>query len=125
MHPNLAFRKTPVERNLEFARPRGFGVLAVNGADGPVLAHLPFLVSDDGTCADLHLAQSNAIIAAGLAAETVLAVIGPDGYVSPDWYGLPAQVPMWNYIAVHLRGTLVQLPAKALQPHVNALSDRI
>lgn len=124
MHPNPAFRKTAADRNLAFARARGFGVLSVNGPDGPLMAHVPFLLSDDGTMADLHLARSNAVIAAGLPAQAILAVIGPDAYVSPDWYGVADQVPTWNYIAVHLCGTLVQLPDEAMDGHVNALSDR-
>ncbi len=124
MHPNPAFRKTAADRNLAFARARGFGVLSVNGPDGPLMAHVPFLLSDDGTMADLHLARSNAVIAAGLPAQAILAVIGPDAYISPDWYGVADQVPTWNYIAVHLRGTLVQLPDDAMDGHVNALSDR-
>ena len=33
-------------------------------------------------------------------------------------------MPTWNYIAVHLRGTLVQLPDDAMDGHVNALSDQ-
>ena len=124
MHPNPAFRKTAADRNLAFSRARGFGVLSVNGPDGPLMAHVPFLLSDDGKTADLHLARSNAVIAAGLPAQAILAVIGPDAYVSPDWYGVADQVPTWNYIAVHLRGTLVQLPDEAMDGHVNALSDR-
>jgi transcriptional regulator len=123
LHPNPAFRKTAADRNLAFARARGFGVLSVNGPDGPLMAHVPFLLSDDGTAADLHLARSNAVIAAGLPAQAVLAVMGPDAYISPDWYGVEDQVPTWNYIAVHLRGTLVQLPDDAMDGHVNALSD--
>ena len=54
-------------------------------------------------------------------APGVLAVIGPDGYISPDWYGAPDQVPTWNYIAVHLRGQVV--PGPDLQQHLNDLSD--
>ena len=123
MHPNPAFRKTAADRNLAFARARGFGVLSVNGPDGPLMAHVPFLLSDDGKTAVLHLARSNAVIAAGLPAQAILAVIGPDAYISPDWYGVADQVPTWNYIAVHLRGTLVQLPDEAMDGHVNALSD--
>ncbi len=124
MHPNPAFRKTPADRNLAFARARGFGVLSVNGPAGPLLAHVPFLLSQDGTTADLHLARSNAVIGAGIPAEAVLVVMGPDAYISPDWYGVPDQVPTWNYIAVHLRGTLLQLPDTAMDGHVNALSDQ-
>ena len=74
MHPNPAFRKTAADQNLAFARARGFGVLSVNGPAGPLMAHVPFLLSQDGTAADLHLARSNAVIAAGLPAQAVLAV---------------------------------------------------
>jgi transcriptional regulator len=126
MHPNPAFRQTPSERNLAFARARGFGVLSVNGPDGPLAAHVPFLLNDDGTLADLHLARSNAIVRAGLPAPALIAIAGPDAYVSPDWYGphhdVPDQVPTWNYVAVHLRGVLEPLPEDALRPHVDALS---
>ena len=123
MHPNPSFRQTPPDANLHFARWRGFGVLAVNGAEGPVMAHVPFLLSPDGRHADLHLARANAVIRSGLPAKAVLAVSGADGYVSPDWYGIDDQVPTWNYIAVHLRGELLPLPPESLEGHVNALSD--
>ena len=126
MHPNPAFRQTPQDRNLAFARLRGFGVLTVNGPEGPLAAHIPFHLSDDATTADLHLARSNPIVRAGLPMPALLAVVGPDAYVSPDWYGpqdlVPDQVPTWNYVAVHLRGVLEALPEEALRPHVDALS---
>jgi transcriptional regulator len=122
MHPNPAFRKTPMDRNLAFARMRGFGVLTVNGAQGPIMAHIPFLLSNDGQYADFHLARSNAVIQSGLPTQAVLAVVGADAYISPDWYGMADQVPTWNYIAVHLRGTVQPLVGE-MQDHLNALSD--
>ena len=122
MHPNPAFRKETTAQNLEFARARGFGALCVNGAEGPLLAHIPFEMVGDDTLR-LHLARSNAIARAQLPCPAVMAVMGPDGYISPDWYGAPDQVPTWNYIAVHLRGHIRPLPLAALEPHVNAVSD--
>ena len=126
MHPNPAFRQTPRDRNLAFARSQGFGILSVNGPDGPLAAHVPFLLNDDASLADLHLARSNPIARAGLPSAALLAVSGPDAYVSPDWYGphdlVPDQVPTWNYVAVHLRGVLEPLPEDTLRPHVDALS---
>ncbi len=121
MHPNPAFRSTPDAQNLAFARMRGFGILSVNGADGPLAAHIPFLLSDDGTHADLHLARSNPI-ARAQPGPALLMISGPDAYISPDWYGAEDQVPTWNYVAVHLRGMLHPLPDDALHPHVDALS---
>jgi transcriptional regulator len=122
MHPNPAFRQSPRDRNLAFARQRGFGLLTVNGPDGPLAAHVPFQLSDDAATVDFHLARSNSIARAGLPMPALLAVAGPDAYVSPDWYDLPDQVPTWNYVAVHLRGVLEPLPEDALRPHVDALS---
>ncbi len=124
MHPNPAFRGETSARNLAFAHQRGFGVLAVNDDRGPLISHVPFLLNEAGTQAHLHLVRSNPI-ARRLddPGPAVIAVSGPDGYISPDWYGLPDQVPTWNYVAVHLRGTLRRLPDDALRPILDAVSD--
>lgn len=124
MHPNPAYRQSPAARNLAFARSRGFGLLTLNGPDGPLAAHVPFLLSEDGATAELHLVRSNPIARAlGEPLPALLAVSGPDGYISPDWYGLGHdQVPTWNYVAVHLRGRIEALPAEALRPHLDRLS---
>ena len=113
MHPNPAFRSEPETRHLDFARDRSFGTLIIGADGGPLLSHVPFLLSGDGKFADLHLVRSNPIARMG-PADAVIAVAGPDGYVSPDWYGVPDQVPTWNYVAVHLRGRLEPLPPETL-----------
>ena len=111
MHPNPLFRQAETQQNLNFARDRAFGILSINGPDGPLMAHVPFLLNATGSSADLHLVRSNPIISALTEPQKAgIAISGPDGYISPDWYGLPDQVPTWNYIAVHLRGTLELLP---------------
>jgi transcriptional regulator len=124
MHPNPAFRQTPPDTNLGFARARGFGILSINGNEGPLAAHVPFLLNDEGSIADLHLARSNPLARAALPAPALIAVSGPDAYISPDWYDLPDQVPTWNYVAVHLRGTLHPMPPETLRAHADALSAR-
>lgn len=124
MHPNPAFRTTDSEDNIAFARARGFGVLTLSGPDGPLAAHVPFLISADGGAVDLHLARSNPIARSPLPAKALIAVSGPDAYISPDWYGVPDQVPTWNYVAVHLRGMLHAQPLETLRDHVDALSAR-
>lgn len=126
MHPNPVFRQFPAADSLAFARATGFGMLTVNGPEGPLAAHVPFVLSADGQSAEVHLARSNPLVRAGLPAPALLAVQGPQHYISPDWYGpheqVPDQVPTWNYIAVHLRGTLAALPPDALEPHLDALT---
>ncbi|SFI05800.1 FMN-binding negative transcriptional regulator [Albimonas pacifica] len=124
MHPNPAFRHAVRAQHLELARARGFGTLTVSAEPFPLLSHVPFVMEEEGTV-DLHLVRSNPIsraLAAG-PAPAVLAVQGPDGYVSPDWYGDPGQVPTWNYVAVHLRGRLSLRAPETLRPHLEALSD--
>jgi len=123
MHPNPIFRKAESQQAVAFARQRGFATLSINGDTGPVAAHIPFIISDDGSKVMFHLVRSNPIARKGGGAIALLAVNGPDGYISPDWYGVEQQVPTWNYVAVHLRGVLNMLPAEALEPHLRSLSD--
>ncbi len=123
MHPNPVFHTASASENLAFARERGFGLLSINGPEAPLAAHVPFVLADDGTSADLHLMRSNPLARALEAPRpALLAVSGPDGYVSPDWYGDPAQVPTWNYVAVHLRGRLELLPETELPALLARLS---
>jgi transcriptional regulator len=111
MHPNPIYHTADDLKNLAFARDRAFGVLAICLDGLPAMSHVPILVSDDGATADLHLVRSNPIARAlKTPMPAKIAVSGPDSYVSPDWYGVDDQVPTWNYIAVHLIGTLELLP---------------
>ena len=73
---------------------------------------------------DLHLTRSNPILSTLKSGPVpaVIAVSGPDGYVSPDWYGLEDQVPTWNYVAVHLRGRLERLADAELRGIIDRLS---
>ncbi|MCK0141419.1 FMN-binding negative transcriptional regulator [Aliiroseovarius sp. F20344] len=113
MHPNKIFRGAEQAANISFAQTRAFGTLCVT-ADEVLLTHIPFLLSDDGKMAEFHLVRSNPIARLKQVSQAVIAVTGPDGYVSPDWYGADDQVPTWNYVAVHLRGRLVPLEQDAL-----------
>lgn len=115
MHPNPVFHTQTDDRNLAFARERAFGVLAVNGDAGPLMAHIPFLLDEDGKTIWLHLVRSNPIARALKTPQAArIAVSGPDSYISPDWYGVPDQVPTWNYAAVHITGMLELRPQQEL-----------
>jgi transcriptional regulator len=117
MHPNPIYRGAPRDRNLEFARERGFGLLALSTEGVPMLSHVPFLLNEEGTEAELHLVRSNPIARLLKRGPQVarLAVSGGDTYISPDWYELPDQVPTWNYVAVHLTGSLELTPETGLR----------
>ncbi|MDQ2089890.1 FMN-binding negative transcriptional regulator [Marimonas arenosa] len=124
MHPNPAFRPDNRDETLELARDWGFGLLAMSVSDAaPMLSHIPFLLSEDGSAAELHLVRSNPI-ARALTGPTParIALQGPHGYVSPDWYGIDGQVPTWNYLAIHLTGRLTPLPENDLPGLLDRLS---
>lgn len=123
MHPNPVFHDADTGRNIAYAQARGFGILAVNGEDGPLVSHVPFLMNDKGTSVELHLVRSNPIARLGVGPHKARIIVsGPDSYISPDWYGVEDQVPTWNYIAVHLTGTLEPLPQEELRGVLDRLS---
>lgn len=123
MHPNPAFRAEARTRHIDFARERAFGVLAVSTQAAPLLSHVPFLLNEDAAWADLHLVRSNPIVRVLKQSQPArIAVSGPDGYVSPDWYGIDDQVPTWNYVAVHLTGNLELRPMDELRDVLDRLT---
>ena len=115
MHPNPIFRQEDTVRALALVEERGFGTLAVTGPEGVLLSHVPVLLEGDRIA--LHLVRSNPIARALREGplSAVVAVQGPDGYISPDWYGVADQVPTWNYTAVHLRGALELRPQEEIR----------
>jgi len=126
MHPNRAFRDVGDARNLAFARQQGFGILTVSTSadEPPLVSHIPFRLNEAGTEAEMHLARPNPIVKALETPRPARLVIqGPHDYISPDWYGATDQVPTWNYVAVHLTGTLALLDADTLHPMLDRLSD--
>ena len=101
--------------------------LSAGDAQSPLLSHVPFLVAEDDKFVHSHLSRANPMLSLLEDGErlAVLAVNGPDGYISPDWYEAdPGQVPTWNYVAVHLRGHLRLRPVEALRGHLEALSAK-
>jgi len=123
MHSNPSFRNETIDRNIAFAKERAFGTLAVNAPDGPLVSHIPYLLSDGAEKVELHLVRSNPILRLmDEPVDAVIAVTGGDAYISPDWYEVADQVPTWNYVAVHIRGKLSRLPPEDLHGVLDRLS---
>ena len=122
MHPNPAYRNAPKVRAMEFATERGFGALTVAGPEGILAAHIPFIVEKGVMAA--HMVRSNPLARhlGGGPAAALMIVSGPDGYISPDWYGEPDRVPTWNYVAVHIRGQLRLIDEARLRAHLDRLA---
>jgi transcriptional regulator len=104
---------------------RGFGTLVAFDGTKPVGVHVPFLLDAARGEIELHVARVNpihTIIARN--PVVLLTCMGPDAYISPDWYESENQVPTWNYVAAHVTGTAELMPAEALRGHVDRLSAR-
>jgi transcriptional regulator len=125
IHP--AFR---IDRaaSLAFAAARGFGLVVACEGGQPVASPLPFRLdyANDGTPRlGFHVARNNPL--AGLAAKGgswLVAVMGADAYVSPDWYASHDQVPTWLYETVHLSGPVRVLAGEAQREHLDALGEK-
>jgi transcriptional regulator len=121
MHPNSSFRWEGRAALRSFARDIGFGMIVAATPDGLRVAHMPFVFLDDDRIG-FHLARGNALTKHLHGQEAVLVVNGPDGYISPDYYGIDDQVPTWNYMAIECAGPVRQMDRDELAAQVDAVS---
>ena len=122
MHPNPKFRWQDRDAMRDFVRAIGFGQLFAATPDGPRVAQVPVVFESDDVLA-FHIARGNGIARHLDGATGLFSVLGPDGYVSPDWYGLgPDEVPTWNYVAVELEGHVTRMSRDELLVQIDALS---
>lgn len=120
MHPNPAFRSDDRALLEALITEIAFGMVFLATPDGPRVAHVPLVWEGDGVV-QFHLANGNALTR-HLPGSTALVVInGPDGYVSPRWYGDPAQVPTWNYVTLELEGTVRRIDEAALRVQLDTI----
>lgn len=125
MHPASAFHVTERAPLLAELRARPFVTLAAAPDGRPRVAHAPVVIAEaQGGALELHfhLSRGNALapfLAQGFRAVAVS--LGPDAYVSPDWYGAPDQVPTWNYLTVEAEGPVAAMDEAELV----ALLDRL
>lgn len=127
MHVPSPFREADRATLLDFISARSFGTLIVATAGMPEIAHLPFLV-EPGAAGDsirltCHVARANPIWRlAEEAGRGVASFMGPDAYVSPDWYASANQVPTWNFAAVQASGALRLLSEAETRAHLADLA---
>ena len=107
----------------------GVAQLVTAGADGMPRASLLPILWDGRERVIAHVSRANAQFQNLAASTPALAVVtGPDAYIHPAWYPSTARswraVPTWNYLAVHLGGTLRRHDdPRWLRDAVRALSD--
>lgn len=127
MHPAADFKIQDEARLLAHLDRHPLAALAAAPEGRPLLAHAPVVPRqvEGRLVLDFHLSRGNALsghLAGGFPA--VLASLGPDAYVSPDWYAAADQVPTWNYVSVEAEGPVAALDEAGLVQLLDDLSAR-
>lgn len=100
-----------------FIGNRPFATIGVVVESRVVLAYAPAVLDAGGALGTVrfHLAKNNPVAAVADGAPMQISFMGPDAYVSPDWYVSQGLVPTWNYMAVEGEGWARVLPDLELQ----------
>jgi transcriptional regulator len=114
------------DRIYAFIRENSFAIL-ITVLDGrPIGTHIPLKLEtgDDGRDALVgHISIGNEQKTTLADGVSVLAIFpGPHAYISPRWY-TEMNVPTWNYLAVHVYGTVQLMERKALREALSRLID--
>ena len=117
MHPNRAFAWEDQEAMLAFLADIAFCTIC---ADGPMVVHAPVIVAAPDRLR-FHVSRGNRAAALD-GRRAIVSCLGPEAYISPDWYGLADQVPTWNYLAVEAEGPLRRLDEAELAQLLDDLS---
>ena len=108
MYIPSSFSETDLTKLFDFIEQHNFGLVVSQLDQEPFATHLPLLLDrQTGPFGTLigHMARANPQWQA--ANPNVLVVFsGPHAYISPSWYQAENVVPTWNYVAVHVYGTL-------------------
>ncbi len=109
----------------EFIRKNSFAILTSIVDEKPFATHLPLEleINEAGKwCLLGHFSRANQQAKSLKDGVEVLAIFnGPHAYVSSGWYN-HANVPTWNYIAVHLYGKIRIFNDEELHAHLTSLT---
>jgi transcriptional regulator len=116
------FREPDAEKLRAFIRAHPFATLVSSAEDGPFISHIPLYLDTSGEALVGHVARGNGHWR--LAGTKTSAIFhGPHAYISASWYGVPDVVPTWNYVAVHVRGTLAVLSPEETRRVLDLMID--
>ncbi len=126
MHPAPAFLETDEARLIAHLARHPFVTLTAAPDGRPRVAHAPAILrrlEPGGLALDFHLSRGNSLapfLAGGFRAVAVS--LGPDAYVSPDWYEDKGSVPSWNYVTAEVEGPVTALDDAGLIAQVDDLT---
>ncbi len=108
MYLPKSFEETRRERIFELVDRAPFGLLVTAAGGAPFATHVPMILDrtrgPNGTLRG-HLAKASPHARQLGEGEALCVFQGPHAYVSARHYVSRADVPTWNYVAVHAYGT--------------------
>ena len=111
----------------EFIKQNSFGILISQVDQRPWATHLPLELEEGANGSQVltgHIARANPQWKHFEEATDVMCVFnGPHSYISSSWYA-KEEVPTWNYIAVHVYGTLSILSEEATMQSLHRLVEK-
>lgn len=102
---------TDKQEIIAFIQRYSFAAIITMMNDKPVATHLPFLVKEENDKVILrsHFAKANPQSKQVFDRTSLVIFTEPHAYISPSNYEKEANVPTWNYIAVHAYGQAIPL----------------
>ncbi|AZQ57782.1 FMN-binding negative transcriptional regulator [Maribacter sp. MJ134] len=127
MYIPTQYRNENLSEVKEFLERNSFGIL-VSQVDGkPWATHIPLELDTDKDGNDIlvsHIAKANPQWTQFSEQTEVLCIFnGPHSYISSSWYQ-EEEVPTWNYIAVHVYGTLKIIDEAAVLDSMHKLVNK-
>lgn len=127
MYTPSHYKNNDIEEIKDFLNHNSFGIL-INVVDNkPWGTHIPLELETDENGRDIlvgHIAKANPQWKSfGSDAEVLCIFNGPHAYVSSSWYK-EEEVPTWNYIAVHVYGTLKVLSEEETMQSMHRLVEK-
>jgi transcriptional regulator len=108
----------------KFISDNGFGVLVSQDNGKLTGTHISLELSGDSKRLEGHVSKANPQWKNFVNGSEVLAIFtGPHAYVSSSWYD-HENVPTWNYIAVHVYGTIRITEGEELLQALTDLVDK-
>jgi transcriptional regulator len=120
------YRNEDLAEVKDFIRSNSFAILVNQFKGRPWATHTPLELDKDEEGNDIligHIARANPQWKAFEDKTEVLCIFnGPHSYVSSSWYK-EEEVPTWNYIAVHIYGSLTVMTESEVLTWLHGLVD--
>jgi len=121
------FRNENREEILKFIEENSFGILVTQGQSRIIASHIPLYLTTNKEGKEIlsgHLSKANEGWESFNNNEEVLVIFsGQHTYISPSWYG-HENVPTWNYIAVHVYGSIRIIEGEELLDSLKKLINK-